>query len=328
MHGAPQSNRAVPEKDLLSFSGGERVGSLSTLARFSGQEQGGQDHASHGKGTMFLLSAKEVETFRFRAVSDTWLTVERMERGRTDYRGALLWMKDVSAELDPDAGKHMERFRKVQSEVRVSKLAFDQLKADVCQKVDLLGASRCNLLSHVLATYQVRLWPRPFPSKSRLPLVFFVCPQTTLLHFWEKTSHNMAAIHENFKGCPRYEEASRGKKKRKKNKVETQDEDKGAQEELVSLKNDSTCSTSKEGEPSIPSWEEDKDSIALLEEILGGVSLQDPAPFPEPTSQQLSPLFGEARHGTPADSRAVFLPSQLLDSNLMALQSVQVSGID
>ncbi|XP_077577161.1 islet cell autoantigen 1 isoform X2 [Stigmatopora nigra] len=284
------------------------------LGRFL-RSQGSQDKSKAGKimqatGKALCFSSQqrmalrkplcrlyqEVETFRFRAVSDTWLTVERMERGRTDYRGALLWMKDVSAELDPDAGKHMERFRKVQSEVRVSKLAFDQLKADVCQKVDLLGASRCNLLSHVLATYQ--------------------------------TSHNMAAIHENFKGCPRYEEASRGKKKRKKNKVETQDEDKGAQEELVSLKNDSTCSTSKEGEPSIPSWEEDKDSIALLEEILGGVSLQDPAPFPEPTSQQLSPLFGEARHGTPADSRAVFLPSQLLDSNLMALQSVQVSGID
>lgn len=25
--------------------------------------------------------------------------------------------------------------------------------------------------------------------------------QTTLLHFWEKTSHTMAAIHESFKGC-------------------------------------------------------------------------------------------------------------------------------
>ncbi|XP_077455855.1 islet cell autoantigen 1 isoform X2 [Stigmatopora argus] len=290
------------------------------LGRFL-RSQGSQDKSKAGKimqatGKALCFSSQqrmalrkplcrlyqEVETFRFRAVSDTWLTVERMERGRTDYRGALLWMKDVSAELDPDAGKHMERFRKVQSEVRVSKLAFDQLKADVCQKVDLLGASRCNLLSHVLATYQ-----------------------TTLLHFWEKTSHNMAAIHENFKGCPRYEEASRGKKKRKKNKAETQDEDKSAQEELVSLKNDSTSSTSKEGELSVPSWEEDKDSIALLEEILGGVSLQDPAPFPNPTSQQLSPLFGEARHGTPADSRAVFLPSQLLDTNLMALQSAQLS---
>ncbi|XP_019364020.1 PREDICTED: islet cell autoantigen 1 isoform X2 [Gavialis gangeticus] len=125
---------------------------------------------------------QEVETFRYRAISDTWLTVNRMEQYRTEYRGALLWMKDVSQELDPDLYKQMEKFRKVQAQVRHTKLNFDKLKTDVCQKVDLLGASRCNLLSHVLTTYQ-----------------------TTLLHFWEKTSHTMAAIHESFKGYQPYE---------------------------------------------------------------------------------------------------------------------------
>ncbi|NWR68497.1 ICA69 protein, partial [Centropus unirufus] len=125
---------------------------------------------------------QEVETFRYRAISDTWLTVNRMEQFRTEYRGALLWMKDVSQELDPDLYKQMEKFRKVQAQVRHAKLNFDKLKTDVCQKVDLLGASRCNLLSHVLTTYQ-----------------------TTLLHFWEKTSHTMAAIHESFKGYQPYE---------------------------------------------------------------------------------------------------------------------------
>ncbi|KAK2508104.1 hypothetical protein MC885_007371 [Smutsia gigantea] len=70
----------------------------------------------------------------------------------------------------------------VQTQVRLAKKSFDKLKMDVCQKVDLLGASRCNLLSHMLATYQ-----------------------TTLLHFWEKTSHTMAAIHESFKGYQPYE---------------------------------------------------------------------------------------------------------------------------
>uniref|UniRef100_A0A2K6EHH3 Islet cell autoantigen 1 n=1 Tax=Propithecus coquereli TaxID=379532 RepID=A0A2K6EHH3_PROCO len=125
---------------------------------------------------------QEVETFRHRAISDTWLTVNRMEQCRTEYRGALLWMKDVSQELDPDLYKQMEKFRKVQSQVRLAKKNFDKLKMDVCQKVDLLGASRCNLLSHMLATYQ-----------------------TTLLHFWEKTSHTMAAIHESFKGYQPYE---------------------------------------------------------------------------------------------------------------------------
>lgn len=125
---------------------------------------------------------QEVETFRYRAVSDTWLTVNRMEQCRTEYRGALLWMKDVSQELDPDLYKQMEKFRKVQAQVRHTKLNFDKMKTDVCQKVDLLGASRCNLLSHVLTTYQ-----------------------TTLLHFWEKTSHTMAAIHESFRGYQPYE---------------------------------------------------------------------------------------------------------------------------
>lgn len=56
---------------------------------------------------------QEVETFRRRAITDTLLTVSRMEKARTEYRGALLWMKDVSQELDPDTYKQLEKFRKV-----------------------------------------------------------------------------------------------------------------------------------------------------------------------------------------------------------------------
>ncbi|XP_074124632.1 islet cell autoantigen 1 isoform X3 [Sminthopsis crassicaudata] len=172
----------------------------SELGRFL-RSQGSQDKTRAGKmmqatGKALCFSSQqrlalrsplcrlyqEVETFRYRAISDTWLTVNRMEQYRTEYRGALLWMKDVSQELDPDLFKQMEKFRKVQAQVRHAKLNFDQLKNDVCQKVDLLGASRCNLLSHILTTYQ-----------------------TTLLHFWEKTSHTMAAIHESFKGYQPYE---------------------------------------------------------------------------------------------------------------------------
>lgn len=55
---------------------------------------------------------QEVETFRRRAIADTLLTVTRMEKSRTEYRGALLWMKDVSQELDPDTYKELEKFRK------------------------------------------------------------------------------------------------------------------------------------------------------------------------------------------------------------------------
>lgn len=116
---------------------------------------------------------QEVATFNQRAVSDTLMTINRMERARTEYRGALLWMKDASQELDPDTLKQMEKFRKVQIQVRNSKGSFDKLKMDVCQKVDLLGASRCNMLSHSLTTYQ-----------------------RTLLGFWEKTAQMMSQIQE------------------------------------------------------------------------------------------------------------------------------------
>lgn len=56
---------------------------------------------------------QEVETFRYRAISDTLVTINRMEGARTEYRGALLWMKNVSEELDPDTYKQLEKFRKV-----------------------------------------------------------------------------------------------------------------------------------------------------------------------------------------------------------------------
>ena len=57
---------------------------------------------------------QEVETFRYRAISDTLMTINRMEGARTEYRGALLWMKDVSEQLDPDTYKQLEKFRKVE----------------------------------------------------------------------------------------------------------------------------------------------------------------------------------------------------------------------
>lgn len=125
---------------------------------------------------------QEIETFRYRAISDTLMTINRMEGARLDYRAALLWMKDISKELDPDTYKQLEKFRKVQARVRATKASFEKLKNDVCQKVDLLGASRCNLFSHTLASYQ-----------------------NTLLHFWEKTSRTMAAVQEGFRGYQHYE---------------------------------------------------------------------------------------------------------------------------
>lgn len=43
------------------------------------------------------------------------VTVERMEVARTEYRGALMWMKDVSEVLDPDTSKQLQKFRMVMS---------------------------------------------------------------------------------------------------------------------------------------------------------------------------------------------------------------------
>ena len=125
---------------------------------------------------------QEVETFRYRAISDTLLTIQRMESMRTDYRGALLWMKNQSEALNPEEFKRLEKFRKVQVQVRKTKEKFDRLKLDSMQKVDLLAASRCNMCSHVLAAYQA-----------------------TLMQFWEKTSRTMNAVAESFKGYQYYE---------------------------------------------------------------------------------------------------------------------------
>ncbi|MEE6509206.1 hypothetical protein FKM82_024957 [Ascaphus truei] len=261
---------------------------------------------------------QEVETFRYRAISDTWLTVNRMEQTRTEYRGALLWMKDVSQELDPDLFKQMEKFRKVQAQVRHTKTAFDKLKTDVCQKVDLLGASRCNLLSHVLTTYQ-----------------------TTLLHFWEKTSHTMAAVHESFKGHQPYEFTmlkslqdpmdKLTQKAEKKQKVKGDPPRKG-DDQLISLddeqhNNESGLSVDKE---TLSAFEGALDDLLNLkpEEKMLYEESED-----EDFNKEWTAVFGEDMFSAhpmnleagdqekSANSSAGFLPSQLLDQDMNDLQS-------
>ncbi|XP_066847856.1 islet cell autoantigen 1 isoform X2 [Anser cygnoides] len=283
---------------------------------------------------------QEVETFRYRAISDTWLTVNRMEQYRTEYRGALLWMKDVSQELDPDLYKQMEKFRKVQAQVRHAKLNFDKLKTDVCQKVDLLGASRCNLLSHVLTTYQ-----------------------TTLLHFWEKTSHTMAAIHESFKGYQPYEftmlkslqdpvnklteraekedlqiESTKSVEDQQSQLISLDEEShtkesdySGAIDDLLDLQPEENASKDQFVRP-LESEPSDKDDMVLLNEILNASSL-DEGEF----SKEWTAVFGqvaltdltmnssagdeENTSSSMASTPSGYLPSQLLDQNMNDLQS-------
>ncbi|XP_070327182.1 islet cell autoantigen 1 isoform X3 [Odocoileus virginianus] len=278
---------------------------------------------------------QEVETFRHRAISDTWLTVNRMEQCRTEYRGALLWMKDVSQELDPDLCKQMEKFRKVQTQVRLAKKSFDKLKMDVCQKVDLLGASRCNLLSHMLATYQ-----------------------TTLLHFGEETSHTMAAIHESFRGYQPYEFTTLKSlqdpmrklvEKEEKKRIAQQEsaeamaeepsqlislEDEDQHKESSSLKNElldmkpeeGACLGPVAGTPELEGA--DRDDLLLLSEIFNAFSLEE-----SEFSQEWAAVFGDGRLKEPAPTAAPgepdprpqagsgFLPSQLLDQNIKDLQA-------
>ncbi|XP_061081787.1 islet cell autoantigen 1-like isoform X2 [Conger conger] len=293
---------------------------------------------------------QEVETFRRRAITDTLLTVGRMEKSRTEYRGALLWMKDVSQELDPDTYKQLEKFRKVQGQVRNTKGQFEKLKNDVCQKVDMLGASRCNMLSHSLTTYQ-----------------------TNLLHFWEKTAHMMSGIHEAFKGYVPYQfttlkelrdpldqlgEADTREKSQERaaepspDKLISLDEDKpgnpatdtasaqGLDRQSGGRDSDgSLCASLDSGatdllEPAQQKQsEEDEDGemkgeLLFLQEFLSGGpsggsqdfsrewqdafgSFEPPAP-PPPAAPASAPLLSPSH--TPAS--AAFLPSQLLDQSL------------
>uniref|UniRef100_A0A452V8H1 Islet cell autoantigen 1 n=1 Tax=Ursus maritimus TaxID=29073 RepID=A0A452V8H1_URSMA len=279
---------------------------------------------------------QEVETFRHRAISDTWLTVNRMEQCRTEYRGALLWMKDVSQELDPDLYKQMEKFRKVQTQVRLAKKSFDKLKMDVCQKVDLLGASRCNLLSHMLATYQ-----------------------TTLLHFWEKTSHTMAAIHESFKGYQPYEfttlkslqdpmkkliEKEERKKITQQESAEATAEEptedgesvlsaldkssthNACSDELLDMKPEEACLGPMAGTPDPEGA--DKDDLLLLSEIFNASSLDEgefskewAAVFGDDRAREAAPTVAPAEPDPKPQTGSGFLPSQLLDQNMKDLQA-------
>ncbi|KAL4827113.1 hypothetical protein H8958_016794, partial [Nasalis larvatus] len=248
----------------------------------------------------------------------------------------------------------------VQTQVRLAKKNFDKLKMDVCQKVDLLGASRCNLLSHMLATYQ-----------------------TTLLHFWEKTSHTMAAIHESFKGYQPYEFTTLKslqdpmkklvEKEEKKKITQQESTDAAVQEpsQLISLeeenqRKESSSFKTEDGKSILSALDKsathtagsgpidelldmkpeegaclgpvagtpepegaDKDDLLLLSEIFNASSLEE-GEF----SKEWAAVFGDGQVKEPAaptmalgepdpkpQTASGFLPSQLLDQNMKDLQA-------
>uniref|UniRef100_A0A8C6U9G8 Islet cell autoantigen 1-like n=1 Tax=Neogobius melanostomus TaxID=47308 RepID=A0A8C6U9G8_9GOBI len=223
---------------------------------------------------------QEVETFRRRAIQDSLITVTRMEKARTEYRGALLWMKDVSQELDPDTYKQMEKFRKVQSQVRGTKTQFEKLKNDVCQKVDMLGASRCNMLSHSLCTYQ-----------------------TTLLQFWERTAHAMSKIQEAFHGHVTYQFTTLKDLRDPLDQLTDTPEDK-KEEDLLSPGPGSSEEFAKEWQDAFGVFESPS-APASEAEASGGVS-----------GAASVAAAASARPPSNPSSPTGFLPSQLLDHSL------------
>lgn len=98
-----------------------------------------------------------MNTFCSMAVEDMRSDVKRMENARIDYRAALNWMKDVSKELDPDTYFQLDKFKIVQNKVKKTKQRFDHQKLVCLQKLEMLGAARCNMFSHVLIFYQQKL---------------------------------------------------------------------------------------------------------------------------------------------------------------------------
>ncbi|KRZ13279.1 Islet cell autoantigen 1, partial [Trichinella zimbabwensis] len=124
----------------------------------------------------------DLEVFTERAVADCHRTVEETETMRQRYRGSLMWMNDVSQQLDPDTFKQLEQFRKVQAQVKLNKQRLDACKLNSMQKIDLLVASRCNLFSKLLVNYQ-----------------------NSFLRFWDKTCNAHCTIADSLKGYQHYE---------------------------------------------------------------------------------------------------------------------------
>lgn len=70
----------------------------------------------------------------------------------------------------------------MQLKVKADKKMFDKLKGDVIQKIDLLSASRCNLLSATLEPYQ-----------------------SSMVKFLNSTAESYNSVFEQYKGHPSYQ---------------------------------------------------------------------------------------------------------------------------
>jgi len=91
---------------------------------------------------------EELNVFFNKGIGELREEIEIMEETRTDYRAALSWLKATS--VDPDKLGQIEKFRRVQAEVKSSKERFDTMKWAIQAKIDLLRVSRASLLSNAM----------------------------------------------------------------------------------------------------------------------------------------------------------------------------------
>lgn len=92
---------------------------------------------------------QDLTTFYNKGIGDLKEEIEEMENARTEYRAALSWLRATS--VDPDKLGQIEKFRRVQMQVKSSKERFDKMKWAVQTKIDLLRVSRASLLSHSMS---------------------------------------------------------------------------------------------------------------------------------------------------------------------------------
>lgn len=76
-----------------------------------------------------LPLTKPTFSFQFQGIGDLREEIEIMEESRTDYRAALSWLRATS--VDPDKLGQIEKFRRVQAEVKQSKERFDIMKSAI-----------------------------------------------------------------------------------------------------------------------------------------------------------------------------------------------------
>lgn len=123
---------------------GKSSSSSSTIMVSSGKVINylGQQHFTAMSG--LARNLQELNTFK-RAVNDSKDTIQAMEKERTEYRASLMLMKNCSADIDPDSGRGLEKFRTSQKYVKFAKQKFDKFSLACLQKVQIMFISKYNL---------------------------------------------------------------------------------------------------------------------------------------------------------------------------------------